>query len=499
MMSEGEITTKKRKNKGKKKSIPDGWKDFRAVGDDIASTRMFAFKVPLHDATCQNMTPEDRLTTMDFFTKLQVQKRDLGMVIDLTNTEKYYQASDITDIGVEYVKIFIEGHFIPKPDKVEEFKNVVMDFFRRNKSNKKLIGVHCTQAVNRTGYMVCRYMIDCLKWFPDEAIKAFNTARGHCIFRENYLDDLKIRDPRRPDVTTDIIHQVDRQRNFRDEFSVDASGGFMSGRAAPIPQQLEKHQRKLQRKQNQTPRQQPSVSAAPQDSSMNQAALYVGVGLLLQQMAAMSQGPQGAEIGADMNSSQGQSLSMQNRGNHRRPDQTFMRNTDMPTSDVHEFGYNDSDCSRQMSGRQFQGRGTHARNIAGNDFNGIGNKNVELQARFGRGRRQPENVMFQNNRGRFLHNRGGRGGHFGSPGFQQWGQYNDELSMGFDQGNEQPDLYNSGNDYYPNEFGDSSGNFMHHGNFQDGPRGNSRFHPYNIGNRGAGFRGRGQHNQFRPF
>ena len=33
-----------------------------------------------------------------------------------------------------------------------------------------LIGVHCTHGLNRTGYMVCRYLIQKLKWDPQKAI-----------------------------------------------------------------------------------------------------------------------------------------------------------------------------------------------------------------------------------------------------------------------------------------------------------------------------------------
>ena len=34
-----------------------------------------------------------------------------------------------------------------------------------------LIGVHCTHGVNRTGYLVCRYMIDKLDFQPKNAIE----------------------------------------------------------------------------------------------------------------------------------------------------------------------------------------------------------------------------------------------------------------------------------------------------------------------------------------
>jgi len=60
-------------------------------------------------------------------------------------------------------------------------------------SHKKdaLIGVHCTHGVNRTGYLICRYLIEKLNWEPQKAIDEFNFNRGHPIERQNYIDDLK--------------------------------------------------------------------------------------------------------------------------------------------------------------------------------------------------------------------------------------------------------------------------------------------------------------------
>ena len=44
-----------------------------------------------------------------------------------------------------------------------------------------LIGVHCTHGLNRTGYMICRYLIQKLKWEPKKAID------GKLIQLWNYL------------------------------------------------------------------------------------------------------------------------------------------------------------------------------------------------------------------------------------------------------------------------------------------------------------------------
>ena len=58
-------------------------------------------------------------------------------------------------------------------------------------SQDAVIGVHCTHGVNRTGYLVCRYLIQKMGWDPEAAIAGFSAARGHPIERQNYLQDLK--------------------------------------------------------------------------------------------------------------------------------------------------------------------------------------------------------------------------------------------------------------------------------------------------------------------
>lgn len=58
-------------------------------------------------------------------------------------------------------------------------------FLRENWDNGKLIGVHCTHGLNRTGYLVCRYLIDVDGLDPPTAMELFNSCRGHHIKRQN--------------------------------------------------------------------------------------------------------------------------------------------------------------------------------------------------------------------------------------------------------------------------------------------------------------------------
>ncbi|XP_047378888.1 RNA/RNP complex-1-interacting phosphatase isoform X3 [Sciurus carolinensis] len=126
--------------------IPERWKDYLPVGQRMPGTRFIAFKVPLQK--------------------------------DLPET-------------IPYLKIFTVGHQVPDNNTIFKFKSAVSGFLKENKDNDKLIGVHCTHGLNRTGYLICRYLIDVEGMRPDDAIELFNRCRGHCIERQNYIEDLQ--------------------------------------------------------------------------------------------------------------------------------------------------------------------------------------------------------------------------------------------------------------------------------------------------------------------
>ncbi|CAG9562453.1 unnamed protein product [Danaus chrysippus] len=74
-----------------------------------------------------------------------------------------------------------------------------------------LIGVHCTHGLNRTGYMVCRYMRDRLGISAQEAIEEFQNARGYAIERQNYVADILGENPPPPEVgdCSTIVRPID--------------------------------------------------------------------------------------------------------------------------------------------------------------------------------------------------------------------------------------------------------------------------------------------------
>ncbi|XP_053604641.1 RNA/RNP complex-1-interacting phosphatase isoform X2 [Plodia interpunctella] len=147
-------------------SIPDRWIPYKACGNVIDGTRIICFKVPLR---------------------------------------KELQAA-----GVLHKKILMPGRIIPPEDKVQEFMDTVDEFLGKNRDF--LVGVHCTHGLNRTGYMVCRYMRDRLHIPAKTVIKRFEIARGYQIERDNYIADLLGKSPPEPDLGKDTIIKPQNDR-----------------------------------------------------------------------------------------------------------------------------------------------------------------------------------------------------------------------------------------------------------------------------------------------
>ncbi|XP_026987856.1 RNA/RNP complex-1-interacting phosphatase-like isoform X3 [Sagmatias obliquidens] len=128
------------------KHILERWKDYLPVEQRMPGTRFIAFKVPF--------------------------RKDLQEIIP-------------------YLKICTIGHLVPDDHTIFKFQCAVKGFLKENKDNDRLIGVHCTHGLNRTGYHICRYLVDVEGMWADDAIGLFNTSRGHCLERQNYIENLQ--------------------------------------------------------------------------------------------------------------------------------------------------------------------------------------------------------------------------------------------------------------------------------------------------------------------
>uniref|UniRef100_A0A1I8HTP7 TYR_PHOSPHATASE_2 domain-containing protein n=1 Tax=Macrostomum lignano TaxID=282301 RepID=A0A1I8HTP7_9PLAT len=117
-----------------------------------------------HTRSCYvaSMPAHEQFTPSELMNRCKQMKLPLGLVVDLTFTTRYYNPQEFTSQGVKYEKIFVEGHNIPDQKCISRFEAVVNQF--RQESPDSVVAVHCTHGVNRTGYMICRYLIDVDGW-----------------------------------------------------------------------------------------------------------------------------------------------------------------------------------------------------------------------------------------------------------------------------------------------------------------------------------------------
>ncbi|XP_055697559.1 RNA/RNP complex-1-interacting phosphatase isoform X2 [Phlebotomus papatasi] len=155
-----------------KTSIPDRWLNYSNVGRPIEGSPLIAFKTPLMEKYNKKLHESERFTPDDLVQLVP----NIGLIIDLTATNRYYNPL---------------GRVLPDENSVRRFKKVINEFMQDDKNASLLVGVHCTHGVNRTGYMICRYLMDCLKLPADVAIKRFSEARGYDIERHIYINHLR--------------------------------------------------------------------------------------------------------------------------------------------------------------------------------------------------------------------------------------------------------------------------------------------------------------------
>ncbi|XP_071861040.1 RNA/RNP complex-1-interacting phosphatase isoform X2 [Bombus fervidus] len=168
------------------KSIPERWLEYKPYGTVISGTKILPFKVPLRETLCNKLEPKERFTTsvlLEAFPRLKY-------IIDLTNTDRYYDKKEFTNSGIRYEKIMVYGREIPSMDLVNKFFKT-MDDFMSACGEDDIVGVHCTHGVNRSGYLICRYLVQQLGWEVDTCLKAFEEARGYQIERKNYINALQ--------------------------------------------------------------------------------------------------------------------------------------------------------------------------------------------------------------------------------------------------------------------------------------------------------------------
>uniref|UniRef100_A0A0K0DHC8 TYR_PHOSPHATASE_2 domain-containing protein n=1 Tax=Angiostrongylus cantonensis TaxID=6313 RepID=A0A0K0DHC8_ANGCA len=148
--------------------------NYDPVGRDLRGTRFVPFKTPLDKSFFKgkcDLSSDEHFDVHRIVSFARQAGKTIGMVVDLTNTDRYYNKTEWSVYGIKYLKMNCPGHEVnEREDIVEDFVSAVDEFVNDSTNAEKLIGVHCTHGLNRTGYLICRYLIDRMGWTAARAI-----------------------------------------------------------------------------------------------------------------------------------------------------------------------------------------------------------------------------------------------------------------------------------------------------------------------------------------
>jgi mRNA-capping enzyme len=161
--------------------IPDP-KDRFTVEDAIGMAKglLANVKVPVVE-----MSPDGR--------PVQILKdAECTMVIDLTNSNRYYRRQTWEDNGFYHLKIPNRGRGeVPAAQAVNDFVFEVQSYINANPAGYIL--VHCTHGFNRTGYMIVSHLMRMLSdetTTVEKAVQLFAQSRSPGIYKGYYIKSL---------------------------------------------------------------------------------------------------------------------------------------------------------------------------------------------------------------------------------------------------------------------------------------------------------------------
>ena len=188
------------------------WGDYESYGTPVGPSLFIPMKTPLSPTfltgfgvsngasygssesskiktTCEKVPHIHTLPK--FLDEQKVKGVEVGLVIDLSNHDCLY-LDGITE-HIQRVHVRNVAKSIPDVKSVNEVISVAENFWRENKT--KHVAVHCAYGFNRTGFVLCCYLIEKCGLSAAEALAAFAEARSPGVKHERFRDALQRRYP----------------------------------------------------------------------------------------------------------------------------------------------------------------------------------------------------------------------------------------------------------------------------------------------------------------
>ncbi|KAM9914272.1 hypothetical protein OXX69_000800 [Metschnikowia pulcherrima] len=94
---------------------------------------------------------------------------------------------------IKYYKCATVSKVAPDQSAVRRFIQLVDDILAATDEPHPLVAVHCHYGFNRTGFLICCYLIERLGWSVREAVEGFKRAKSPGIKHPHFIDALYVR------------------------------------------------------------------------------------------------------------------------------------------------------------------------------------------------------------------------------------------------------------------------------------------------------------------
>lgn len=176
-----------RYRKTREKGIPSRWLHCPPKSLQLLVDKFLIFKTPL---SRDYDVPDECLFPVSFvFQSTRSYKLKLGLWIDLTNTNRFYDKQEIEQNDCKYVKLQCRGFGeTPSVEQTQTFNAICHNFLTQRPLEK--IGVHCTHGFNRSGFMLVSFLVEKFDWELGAALLKFSEVRPPGIYKKDYLVEL---------------------------------------------------------------------------------------------------------------------------------------------------------------------------------------------------------------------------------------------------------------------------------------------------------------------
>lgn len=94
---------------------------------------------------------------------------------------------------IQYYKCATVSKVVPDHNAIRRFIQLVDDILSSSLEPELLVGIHCHYGFNRTGFLICCYLVEKRGWSVREAVEGFKAAKPPGIKHPHFVDALYVR------------------------------------------------------------------------------------------------------------------------------------------------------------------------------------------------------------------------------------------------------------------------------------------------------------------